>query len=153
MHRKRSFLSAVLMLAYFIGFAHDAIPHVHETPQAVFGEKVILDASAIYKTDCNYRGLHHTVNQTDHNLLHLLACLLSNVDHPDGDCDLEICASQESDNRKVRSFIAIYAISSEILELWPINKENQSLFTEAYFFPISFTTPGIFDRGPPTLLV
>lgn len=149
MNRQRSILSTLLMLAYFVGLAHDVIPHVHESPLA--NNKTVV-VSTVCKTKCEARTAIRHADHYDHGLLHLLACLLSNVDHPDGDCDQEICSqSQQKDNRQFRSLPAMAVMPSALF--FPREERRKSLNRFAYFsFRLSSSCfSSLFDRGPPAL--
>ena len=149
MNRQRSILSALLMLAYFVGFAHDVIPHVHETPLAKNTTRVV---STVCKTKCEARIAIQHADHFDHGVLHLLACLLSNVEHPDGDCDQEICSqSQQKDNRQFRSLPTMATMLYALF--FPMKERRKSLNRFAYF-SFRFSSSwfySLFDRGPPAL--
>jgi len=149
MHRKRFFWSTVLMLAYFMGFAHDVIPHVHESQLA--NNKTVVETT-VCKAECQEPITIQHAGHHDHGLMHLLACLLSNVEHPDGDCDQVICSeAQQKDSRQFRSLPMMAVMPSALLFLMEecSNSENQFTF---FTFRLSCSwSSSLFDRGPPAL--
>jgi hypothetical protein len=151
MHRKRLFLSSLLMLAYFVGFAHDDIPHVHESQLA---KRTSQDVSPICKTECQAPISIQHADHYDHGLMHLLACLLSNVEHPDGDCNQEICSQvQQKDSRQYRSYASMAAVPLAFFT--PMEERSYSVNRFAYctFRLSSSYFSSLFDRGPPALIL
>ncbi|NBC25020.1 MAG: hypothetical protein GVX78_05340 [Bacteroidetes bacterium] len=151
MHRKRFFLSLLLMLAYFMGLAHDLIPHVHESQLA--NNKTVVERT-VCKSECQEPISIQHADHHDHGLIHLLACLLSNVEHPDGDCDQVICSQvQQKDSRQFRSLSAMAVMPSALF--FPMEERRKSLNLFAYFsFRLSSSCfSSLFDRGPPALIL
>ena len=82
--------------------------------------------------------------------MHLLACLLSNVEHPDGDCNQEICSQvQQKDSRQYRSYASMAAVPLAFFT--PMEERSYSVNRFAYctFRLSSSYFSSLFDRGPP----
>lgn len=153
MNHRRSFLTALLMLAYFVGFAHDVIPHVHETESTASSQNAISDRVTSLQADCSSRNAVKHLGHYDQNVLHLLACLLSQVEHPGGDCDEEVCSkTQQKDNRKVRVLTSIGPPAVLVSAPGTIIRTQSAFGILLFPLPTSLYRRGFYDRGPPTLI-
>ncbi|NBC24882.1 MAG: hypothetical protein GVX78_04625 [Bacteroidetes bacterium] len=151
MGKYRIFYTALLMLAYFFGLAHDMIPHAHETSLSPFDEDPsILEVGQ--KPDHGKCSPWTTLSHTDRkkgDLFHLLSCLLSQVEHPDGNCDQELCSkTQGDDKRSPRSFTDAIGYVQPGHVLFSVSTPSDGFFIGDFLPCISYVA-SVFDRGPP----
>jgi len=151
MGKYRTFYTAVLMLAYFFGLAHDMIPHTHEAPlSSLDKDKAILNGGQ--KPDHGKCSPWPTLTHTHHekgDLFHLLACLLSQVEHPDGNSDQELCSkTQGDDKRSPRTFSDAIGYVQPGHVFFSVSTPSDGFFIGDFSSRISYVASA-FDRGPP----
>mgnify|MGYP000465825418 CR=1 FL=1 len=106
---KKLIISIVLLLSYFLGFAHNLIPHCDELSE-------IIAVSKTQSSHQNFNHQHHQTNdnQTNHehishqnhydeSVLDLAICFLNEIDTPQSDCNAEHCVLLQTDDNSTKT--------------------------------------------------
>ena len=158
MQIKKVIIATLFLLTYTIGFAHNLIPHC----SAACGE---LPVAAHQETGHHHHAHHEHDHGEDsghdhieHNghldggLLDYVVCLLSEMEHPATDCQIEVCLPASTANTvpEALSNVTCIALLYSVFELAEQDEPLQAGHSEAV---TSYTAPPIAEcphRGPPT---
>ena len=157
MQTKKAFISVLLLLTYSLGFAHNLVPHCEEL---TIGEQ---------QSSSHHHHEHHQHSSDEENALadqhishndhfdlgvyDLIACFLSEMEHPGNDCHFENCFLLKTSDDLTKQFskTKIVIILYSVLGLLDQNEslsEYNSEFAEQYLSPPLGNSP---NRGPPSI--
>lgn len=153
----KSVISVFLLLTYSLGFAHNLIPHCQEL---AIGEQQNIShhhhEHHQHEPDVKLSSeLDHIVHEGhfDENIYDLIACILSELEHPADDCHNSQYVPTKSNNdlTKQLSKVKIVAILFSVLGFTNQSKSPSEYSCEV---AVQYSSPPLDNspnRGPPSI--
>jgi hypothetical protein len=148
-------LSYCLLLIYFVGFAHDLIPHCHD----LAGHKESIQANHhhhehhSHNSEKEKKPNHSHIPHGDHideGIYDLIVCLLSEAEHFDSICGAHLLpphgenSKGELTSNKLFKYSTVFSLGSKLSESLLISRVGK--LPRAYLSPSVSEFP---HRGPP----
>ena len=152
----KTIISLLLLLTYSLGFAHNLIPHCHNSESTEHivehdGHHHSHQHNTIEHSNSDHEHIAHK-GHLDEGIYDYLVCLIHETETPESECEIEHCFTVNvNDNNlklnKLQSTIVLFAIFQPI----PKDETTQSY---AGYDEIRYLSPPIEDsphRGPPVI--
>jgi hypothetical protein len=151
---KRVFISIVLLLAYSLGFAHNFVPHNHDTETTIHDHEGKGHAHHHHHSKKQAHQDHEHISHGDHfdeGFYDLLICFLHTADNQAKDCDAHYymttdhnrTLTKEQNTKLLATLVVLYNEPEEVI----LHSEFYTLSELKIPPPLITNTP---LRGPPT---
>lgn len=159
MQIKRAIISCFLLFTYSLGFAHNLIPHCQELvseigifSNAKDGHHHLEHHTHVEIEDLDEDDILHE-NHLDDSLYDFIVCLLSEMEHPVNECQVEhsIPSTLNDDLSKQLSKTKIIAV---LCSVWGLTNPNESLSEYNSEAAVQYSSPPLCNspnRGPPSI--
>ena len=157
MNIKRIIISIILLLTYSLGFAHNFIPHQHDSETETHNH--VHDDKHEHHHHNKTNGLevdHEHIphgNHFDEGLYDLLVCFLHETDFHSDDCDNHYLTPTKANSRFSDRSLQLFAIVNTLFSTTLESEESSTDFIELDITS-KYRSPSIENsplRGPPVL--